>query len=132
MVLTNSHRLTHACTHRRTRAQKCLHNYNDVIITRDGTQYSNIQKSAEYSNSKIIFDYSIFFFFFFFWGGGGFQMSEKKKKNCLKNIPVKSPISQRSIIEVTCRLFVCNFSKTRISIYLTPCKVIQSNLIFTH
>ena len=52
--------------------------------------------------------------------------------NELKNVQVKSLISERSIIEVTSRLFVCNLSKTHISIFLTPCEMFQCNLILAH
>ena len=44
------------------------HDYSSVVF-RNGTEYSNIQKSAEYWNSKDIFDYSIY--------GGKFHMTEK-------------------------------------------------------
>ena len=57
-------------------------------------------------------------------------MTEKNPtSNCLKNVQVKSLISERSIKEVTPLLFVYNVSKTQISIYLRPCIVLQSNLI---
>ena len=53
------------------------------VVIKDGTEYSNIRKLAEYSKSKIIFD---------FFGGENFiQLKKKKKKNPYKNLSEKCP-----------------------------------------
>ena len=66
-------------------------------------EYWNIRKPAEYSNSKIILD---------LWGWGISYVGKHPLKNLKKCHKVKSSISERSILEVTPRLFVFNVSKS--------------------